>query len=156
MRRKDREIKDNNVIENFIFKQQIIRIGFIDDGEVYIVPVNYGYTYSNGAYTFYCHGAKGGRKYELARSNPTVGFEIDGEYKLITSETACDCSAQYQSIVGNGILSIVNDADERVKGLNYLMMQLTGKKSNEFSKAMLNSVAVFKLEVKNLSCKAKF
>ncbi len=156
MRRNDREITDNSVIEKFILKQKIIRIGLIDNGEVYIVPVNYGYTYSNGAHTFYFHGAKAGRKYELAKSNPSVGFEIDGEYKLLISEAACDCSAQYQSIVGNGILSIVNDEEERVKGLNYLMLQLTGKNHYEYSKEMLNSVAVFKIEVKTLSCKAKF
>lgn len=156
MRRKDREITDKSTIEDFISKQQIIRIGLIDNGEVFIVPVNYGYTYSNGAYTFYFHGAKAGRKYELAKLNPSVGFEIDGEYKLMISETACDCSTQYKSVIGNGILSIVNNEEECVKGLNYLMLQLTGKKNYEFSNAMLNSVAVFKLEVRILSCKAKF
>ena len=91
MRRKDREITDKSSIEDFISKHQIIRIGLIDNGEVYIVPVNYGYTCSNGAYTFYFHGAKAGRKYELAKSNPSVGFEIDGEYKLIISEKIPTC-----------------------------------------------------------------
>lgn len=156
MRRNDREITDRKAIEEFVSKQQIIRIGFIDKEEVYIVPVNYGYTYSNGEYTFYFHGARAGRKYEFAKSNPSVGFEIDGEYKLLTSDKACGYSAQYQSIIGNGILSVVNDKDERIKGLDSLMQQLTNSSDYDYSKEMLSSVAVFKLQVSNLSCKAKF
>lgn len=156
MRRHDREIADKKAIEEFVSKQQIIRIGLIDNGEVYIVPVNYGYIYSSGKYTFYFHGARAGRKYELAKSNPSVGFEIDGKYKLLTSDIACGYSAQYQSIIGNGILSVVNDKVECIKGLDSLMRQLTGRSNYDYSKEMLSSVAVFKLQVSNLSCKAKF
>ena len=42
MRRKDREITDKNRIEEFIATEQILRVAFYDDGEIYIVPVNYG------------------------------------------------------------------------------------------------------------------
>ena len=66
MRRRDREVTDAEAIELFISKQQVIRIGFYDNGEVYIVPVNYGYELNNGGDTFYFHGAKAGRKSELA------------------------------------------------------------------------------------------
>ena len=43
MRRNDREITDNREIERFISDQQIMRVGMYDNGEVYIVPVNYGF-----------------------------------------------------------------------------------------------------------------
>ena len=36
MRRRDREVTDAEAIELFISKQQVIRIGFYDNGEVYI------------------------------------------------------------------------------------------------------------------------
>ena len=45
MRRKDREIIDKKVIEDFIEKEQILRVAFYDEGDIYIVPVNYGYSY---------------------------------------------------------------------------------------------------------------
>ena len=48
MRRNDREITDEQEIERFIAKEKILRIGFCDNGEVYIVPVNYGYAFDNG------------------------------------------------------------------------------------------------------------
>ena len=82
MRRSDREITDSSAIESFIAKEQIIRIAFYDDGDIYIVPVNYGYIRENGKYSFYFHGARAGRKFELAKSSPKVGFEIDGRYEL--------------------------------------------------------------------------
>ena len=65
IRRKDREITDKKLIEEFISTQNIIRIGFYDkaNDEVYIVPVNYGYEIENEQYIFYMHGGKGGRKY---------------------------------------------------------------------------------------------
>ena len=52
MRRKDREINDKALIESFLSRQTIIRIGFFDKGEIYIVPVNYGFVCENGEYIF--------------------------------------------------------------------------------------------------------
>ena len=100
MRRKDREITNKAVIEDFLSRQTIIRIGFYDKGEIYIVPVNYGFCYENGQYRFYFHGAKAGRKYALSLQNPSVGFEIDGNYALVTAEEACGHSAYFQSVIG--------------------------------------------------------
>ena len=65
MRRKDREVTDKKAIEAFIAKEQILRIAFYDNGDIYLIPVNYGYTYEKEKYTFYFHGAKAGRKYEM-------------------------------------------------------------------------------------------
>lgn len=154
MRRRDREITNKIAIEEFIAKEQILRIAFYDEGDIYIVPVNYGYLYDE-QYTFYFHGAKAGRKYELAKKKPTVGFEIDGNYMLLESEVACDFSATFQSVIGTGNLSLVEDNTEKITGLNTIMKQTTSKSEWNYSDEMLDAVAVFKLVVDKLSCKAK-
>lgn len=154
MRRKDREITDPNNIANFIAKEQILRIAFYDAGDIYIIPINYGYSYDE-QYTFYFHGAKAGRKYELAKKTPKVGFEIDGDYTLLTGETACDYSASFQSVVGTGTLSIVENTEEKIRGLNAIMKQTTSKAEWDYSNEMLEAVAVFRLDVDKMSCKAK-
>ncbi|MDY5845439.1 MAG: pyridoxamine 5'-phosphate oxidase family protein [Bariatricus sp.] len=154
MRRKDREIIDKNRIEEFISRGQILRIAFYDEGDIYIVPVNYGYSVGE-QYTFYFHGAKAGRKYELAKSRPNVGFEIDGNYTLLESEMACEFSAAFYSVIGTGRLSLVEDNIEKVKGLNFIMKQTTSKEEWHYSDKMLEAVAVFRLVVNKLSCKAK-
>lgn len=154
MRRKDREITDEKLIAEFIAKEQILRIAFYDEGDIYIVPVNYGYIYDE-QYTFYFHGAKAGRKYELAKNKPNVGFEIDGNYTLLEGEVACDFSAIFQSIIGSGRLLLVEDSVEKIKGLNAIMKQTTTKDEWNYSNEMLEAVAVFRLDVDKLSCKAK-
>ena len=155
MRRKDREITDKKMIEEFLNSQKIIRIGFYDktNCEVYIVPVNYGYTIENDNYTFYFHGGKRGRKYELSKDGPNVGFEIDGQYELVEGKRACDFSAKYQSIIGNGKVKILEDEEEKKKGLNALMKQTTGKTDFEYNSRMIQNVCVYMLSVTKLSCK---
>ena len=155
MRRKDREINDSSAIEAFIAKEKILRIAFYDNGDIYIVPVNYGYINDNGKYYFYFHGAKAGRKYELAKYSPEVGFEIDGNYELLKADIACNFSAKFQSVIGTGMLSLVEDNHEKIKGLNTLMKQTTSRHEWNYDDEMLNGVAVFRLDVEKLSCKAK-
>ena len=114
MRRNDREVSDKDEIVKFISEQQIIRVGFADDGEVYIVPVNYGFEVCGDEFVFYFHGAKAGRKFELAKKSPDVGFEIDGGYQLMPSENACGYSAHFKSVIGNGRLVLIEDNDAGV------------------------------------------
>ena len=155
MRRSDRGITDKSTIEEFIQKEQIIRIAFYDEGDIYIVPVNYGFRKEGDSYAFFFHGARAGRKYELTKASPKVGFEIDGRYELLEAEIACDFSAKFQSVIGTGTLSLVEEKEEKIIGLNCLMKQTTNKTEWEYSDAMLNGVAVFRLDVEKMSCKAK-
>lgn len=153
MRRKDREITDSLRIADIINRCTCCRIGFYDDGEIYVVPLNFGYEVKDDSYVFYFHGAKEGRKIDLIQENPKVGFEMDTNYVLKEADTACDCSAQFQSVIGNGIVSMVSEASEKKRGLSLLMEHNTGKKDWNFDEKVLSSVAVFKLAVTKMSCK---
>lgn len=62
MRRKDREVTDPERIDAIIRACHCCRLGFYDNGEVYIVPLDFGYDEKEGKRTFYFHGAKEGRK----------------------------------------------------------------------------------------------
>ena len=155
MRRADREITDRAQIEAFLRREQIMRIGFYDNGEIYIVPVNYGYTKIDGKDCFYFHGASAGRKYELSRQTPRVGFEIDGNYQLLPADTACGYSAAFQSVIGTGRLHLVEDCAEKRAGLACLMRQAAGEQAWEFPDSALRAAAVFRLDAEKLSCKAK-
>lgn len=155
MRRSDREITDKKLIEEFIAKEQILRVAFCDNGDIYIVPVNYGYSFESDKYVFYFHGAKAGRKYELSKLEPSVGFEIDGKYRLLESESACDFSAAFQSVIGTGTLQLVEDKEEKRRGLNAIMKQTTQKAEWDYEDKMMDAVAVFRLDVDKISCKAK-
>ncbi len=153
MRRKDREITDSKKIESIVKASYAVRLGFIDEGEVYIVPLNFGYSNRNGQYVFYFHSAKEGRKIDLMRTNPKVGFELDTGYKLSSSDIACECTSSYQSVIGTGTVSIIEERKEKEFALNRVMHHSTGKEDWTFNEKMFHSVCVFKLEVEKLSCK---
>lgn len=155
MRRKDREVTDQVRIREFIEKEQVMRVGFCDEGDIYIVPVNYGFTVEDGNYVFVFHGARAGRKFELAKSCPTVGFEIDGMYQLMEADEACDFSAHFQSVIGTGRLSLVEDSAEKETLLSKLMEQTTSSPDWNYDSKMLAATAVFRLDVEKMSCKLK-
>lgn len=153
MRRKDREVMDLNKIEGIIKRCYCCRIGFWDEGEVYIVPLNFGYEVRDEVYTFYFHGAKEGRKMSIIKNEASVGFEMDTNYALNQADIACGYSARFQSIIGNGIVSMVAEEDLKKHGLSLIMEHNTGREAWEFDEKMLKEVAVFKLTVTKMSCK---
>ena len=153
MRRRDREVTDIARIEEVIAACHCCRVGFNDNGEVYIVPLNFGFCRENGRHVFYFHGAKEGRKIDLIAQNPRVGFELDTNYQLRTGELAGDCTARFQSVIGVGVMRFVDDHAEIRRGLTLLMEKNTGRSDWEFNEAMLRAVRVFKLEVEKMSCK---
>ena len=155
MRRSDREITDRAQISAFIGREKIMRVGFNDGGEVYIVPVNYGFDCVEGEYTFYFHGAKAGRKYELAKVSPEVGFEIDGGYELISAETACGHSAGFMSVIGTGRLMLTEDGAQKTHALERIMEQAAGRSGWTFGERETAETAVFALRAEKLTCKAK-
>ena len=156
MRRKDREVTDPIRIADIISRCACCRIGFCDNGEVYIVPLNFGYEIKDNDYTFYFHGAKEGKKIDLIHKNPTVGFEMDTDlavYSIEESEAACGYTARFQSVIGSGVVSIVSETEEKKLGLSLLMEHNTGKRDWVFHEKMVEAVTVFKLTVTKLSCK---
>ena len=72
MRRRDREVTDLMRIADIISRCTCCRVGFYDNGDIYIVPLNFGYERKNDTYIFYFHGAEVGRKMDLAKKNPTI------------------------------------------------------------------------------------
>ncbi len=153
MRRKERQVTDKKRLEQIIEACHCIRVGFFSEGQVYIVPVNFGYVFEDEKYTFYFHSAKEGRKMELIKSNPTVGVEMDTGYELKMAASACGHTAYFQSIVGQGKVSIVENTGEKRKGLQAVMKHETGRSEWEFQEKMLDAVCVWKLEVIKLTGK---
>ena len=156
MRRKDREVTDPMRIADIINRCTCCRIGFYENGEVYIVPLNFGYKAKDNTYVFYFHGAKVGRKIDLIHKNAKVGFEMDTDfavYAIDESDVACNYTARFQCIIGSGIVSMVSDIEEKKLGLSLLMEHNIGNQEWNFDEKMVNAVAVFKLEVTKMSCK---
>lgn len=153
MRRSDREVTDEEKIDSVIADCHCCRLGFCDDGEVYIVPLNFGYVKDGGKRIFYFHGAREGRKIDLIKRTHEAGFEMDTNYQLKEGATACQYSARFTSIIGNGTVDLVEDEAEKKDGLQAIMGHNTGKSGWTFPPDMIKAVCVFRLVVEKISCK---
>ena len=153
MRRKDREILDSEKIDEIIKHCHCCRLGFVDDGKPYIVPLSFGFTHENDKRVFYFHGAKVGRKIDLIKKTGFACFEMDTAYSLTSGENACDYACQFQCVMGEGTVTLIENNDEKRFALTQLMFKETGKKDWHFPSIMLARTASFKLEVELISCK---
>ena len=152
MRRADREIKDINEIKKIIGECKVLRIATKDDEGLYVIPLNFGYSFENDSFTFYFHSAKEGRKIDAFRANAEVAFEMDCEYELVEAEKACGYSYKFASIIGTGTIEFL-EGESKLNALSILMKHQTGK-DFAFNEKMAKSVAVYSLTVNQLSAKA--
>ena len=71
------------------------------------------YAVEDGAFTFYCHGTKEGKKLDVIRKNASVAFEMDCQNALQHGETACTHSYYYASVLGEGKAEILEGDEKR-------------------------------------------
>lgn len=151
MRRKDREITDINDIISIIKKCDCCRVALFDEKYPYIIPLNFGMNYKNNKITLFFHCANEGKKLELIKRNPNVSFEMDCSHKLLVGETACDYSMEYESVIGSGIATIINENKADV--LTHLMKNYSDEKNFNFDENVLKAVTVFKIDVNEITAK---
>ncbi len=155
MRRIDREIKDIAKIHEIIENCHCCRLGFYDDGEIYIVPMNFGYKQFENETVLYFHSAFKGRKIDLIKKLNRVGFEMDTNFNMYAKNEnePCSYSASFESIIGTGEVFIINDDEEKKFALQAFMLHTTKKGDWNFSKNILDSVCMFKMKITKMSCK---
>lgn len=152
MRRKNREITEPAEIRQVIADCDCCRLAFsVESGAPYIVPLNFGI--SNDGESLYFHCASEGRKLELLRQNPLVGFEMDTDHRLNKGETPCKCSFRFSSIIGCGYMSVVTDTAEKIAALEKIMVHYCGEDKSEFPPEMVQVTTVLKLEITEMTCK---
>jgi nitroimidazol reductase NimA-like FMN-containing flavoprotein (pyridoxamine 5'-phosphate oxidase superfamily) len=156
MRRQDREITDINEKINVIKKCKICRIGLSENNMPYIIPLNYGYSFENDTLTLFFHSALEGKKFDIIKNNHNACFEIDCDTKLIEAEKACNYGYAFRSIIGFGKIMILEDAEQKIFGLNQIMKHQTEKETvYNFSHIELKNVCVYKMVVEEFTGKQK-
>ncbi|NPV45661.1 MAG: pyridoxamine 5'-phosphate oxidase family protein [Armatimonadetes bacterium] len=148
MRRQEREIADHQLIEWLLRKGQVLYLAMCDGEQPYVLPLSYGYDGQN----LYIHSALEGRKLQVLRRNPRVCFVVEPQRELIASQTPCNWSFRYRSVIGEGTVAIVEDLAERAAALHILMRQHGGV-GGDYDSAVLARTMVLKVEITSLSGK---
>jgi len=149
MRRSDKEITTKTFTNKILSEAEIIRIAMVDEGNPYLVAMNY--TYANGF--IYMHSAKEGRKIDILKKNNKVAFQVDTSSELVLREEACNCGTKYLSVFGTGKAIFIDDLEEKTKALDKIMSKYTGKVEFEYPEKMLEKTLVIKVKIESVTGK---
>jgi Predicted flavin-nucleotide-binding protein len=149
MRRLDKQITDQQVIEEILQQSDICRLGLVDQGEAYIVPVNYAYADN----VIYIHSAHTGRKMELLEQNNRVSFEVEFHHEVVKSEIACNWTAKYRSVMGKGTVTITDDPDMKKRGMDLIMRKYGADMELNYNEKVLARMTVLMLKIELLTGK---
>ena len=150
--RREKLITDIETVAEILNKSKVLHLGLVDGDEPYVVPMNYGHTFENGKLTIWLHGGKNGRKYDLIRKNPKVFFEMSCDIEPFEGEVACKYGITYSSLMGKGIATIIEDADEKTAALSHLMKTQTDK-DFEFNEKLASVVNIIRIDVSDFTAK---
>ena len=154
MRRKDRQITDEAQIDAVLRQCDCIRLAFACAGAPYIVPMNFGFVHeAGGPRLFYLHCARRGRKLDEMRRAPRVGFELDTGHGVITAPEACGWAFRFQSVIGTGVIREVREPEEKKRALSAILAHYEKSRPFTFTDEQAQRVAVFRLDVAQLTCK---
>lgn len=152
--KREREVTDINEIKEILDKSMIVHVGMVDDGEPYVVPMNYGYTLEDGELCIYLHGATVGRKIDIIKKNPKVFFEMECDVTPFEGKVACQYGTTYASVMGKGTAEVLEGVNDKIDGLAKFMKTQTGKDFT-FDERMVSIVSVIKITTREFTAKKR-
>ena len=107
MRRFDRKVSDECLINEMLKMFDVVHVGFTDENCPYVVPMNFGYEIKDHQLYIYVHSALKGKKVELAEKHPCVSVTFSAFHDFP------DCKYKghyhdYRSIMGQGNIERVD------------------------------------------------
>jgi uncharacterized protein len=146
MRRREKEITDFEEIGKIMSEAKVCHLGFIDEDEPYVVPVNFGYMGNH----IYFHSALEGRKVSIIKRNSKVCFNIIADWEV--EENPNQCKVKFRSVTGSGTANIVEDHEERVVALKRIMLQNLGHEY-DFPSGWSDTTLVVRIDIHNIKGK---
>ncbi len=146
MQKKEREIKNREHLIDILRQGKYTTIAMCRNNAPYVVTLNYGF--DEGGNVLYFHSAQKGLKMEFLEANPEVCATIiqDKGYKI------GKCSHAYRSVVFWGKMLVVDDSEEKKRGLDILLNHLE-EEPDRLKKRLLKDdkpyagLGVLKLEI---------
>lgn len=148
MRRREKAVTDIAGLEQIFWQGKVCQLAIADVPAPYIVSLSYGY---RGG-VLYFHSAAEGRKIDLLRCNPRVGFSVVIDLGIIEGEEACNWGARFRSVVGQGRVEFIEDLESKRTALKLLMTQY-GEGEFDFPQQALEGTTVFRLVIEEMTGK---
>lgn len=152
MRRKDRAVTDPVEIAEIMSRCEVLHLAIAAEPAPYLLPVNFGM--EPDGMTLYVHGAMEGTKYDLLAKNNHVGFEMECTNGLVLDEAGHNCTMNYESVMGWGIVSEITALDEKLHALDCIMKQYHAEEF-PYSRAVAERTRILCLKIQERTGKQR-
>lgn len=149
MRRAEKEITDPRIIAEIFATATVCRLAMVDEGEPYVVPVNYGYR----DHALYIHSAAGGRKIDVLGRNSRVCFEIESAAEVTKHAEPCHWGTRARSLIGYGRVEFITDRAQKRRGLDIIMAHYGKTDLIVYDEKQLDAVVVLRIAIESVACK---
>ena len=154
MRRKDRLVSDFDEMVSIASRARQIIIGMVDDGQPYLVPLDFGYKVHDGILSFYCHSASQGRKIDLMKKNPHISFVLPHSFRIGLGNVPVMWTNAFESVMGEADVVFLEDLDEKLEATQLLMDRYDMGKIPESVYRTLNHMECYRLDVTSMTGKS--
>lgn len=148
MRRKERQLSTEGAAA-LLERGSVCHLAMVDEGEPYLVTMNYGYREG----TLYFHCAHQGRKMDILAREERVCFSVITRHDLAAGEEPCEYTMKYESVVGKGRVRLVPGPDEKRAALGLIMAQYAPGEYR-FPEKVLDATAVFAVDIEEMTGKS--
>jgi nitroimidazol reductase NimA-like FMN-containing flavoprotein (pyridoxamine 5'-phosphate oxidase superfamily) len=149
MRRNDKAITDRAALLSIIRRAQVCRLAMCDGDQPYVVPLCFGLLGDS----VYIHCASAGRKLDILRANPRVCVEFAIDQEIVFAPVSCKMSMRYRSVIGFGTAAIVENAEEKRRGIAAIVRQYA-EMTDIIPDEALACIVVLKVNIEELTGKS--
>ena len=154
VREPERGVYDRATAYKILDEGFICHVGFIADGQPYVIPTSYGRKNDN----LYVHGSAASRMLrQLDRGVPvciTVTL-LDG---LVLARSVFNHSMNYRSVVVLGSATLVSDREEKLEALRVLSEHIIPERwddARQPNENELKATSVLRVPIEEFSCKVR-
>ena len=150
MRRKDREIKIEEIQEILESGEYGVLASTSENGYPYAVPLNYAYHNNK----IYIHSAGQGQKLENLEKDPKVSFCIVEQTEILPAEF----STNYRSVIAFGEAKFIDDEELKKEALVRLIKKYSSeyiKPGMEYINKAIGVTTVVEISITHITGKAR-
>ncbi len=146
---------DQAVVAEIMNRAEFVTLALADAEGPYSVPVNAAL--EDGV--LYLHTSKKGRKAEALRQAAATGgrvaFSAAVDLEKKTGELACQWGYTFRSVLGSGLVRVVEQRGDKVAALNTLMRKHAGRDDFPYDDGILDKTLVVAIDVDRATARLK-
>ena len=154
VRYSERASYDKNELIKVLSRNFICHVGFIDEGEPYVIPM----LYVNDDQYIYIHGSPDSRLIKIIGGGSPIVIAVTEVHGIVLSSNLCNNSINYVSVIVYGRGSFIDDSNEKLHVFQLMIDRLVPGRTSDTDLPTLeelNSVAIVKIRIEDFAIKKR-